>query len=218
GLSGVPHFSPDGGRVALLSLAATAIPTAELRVTDLTSGAEVHRLTSGVGDPAQADLSRVLFGIRALGPGGAQVACAPLHQPGLGARDRPPGRLAARLRPPPGKPPLPTAAWASFSPDGKKLLAVLQDKAEARAVLWELARPGAPRELGRQPVKENTGPEGPALPGVLSPPSAFPGLRFSSDGTRVGFATADRKAVRVVDVTADPPAPVAEVPAPAQVV
>ncbi|HKB03646.1 MAG TPA: WD40 repeat domain-containing protein, partial [Gemmataceae bacterium] len=47
---------------------------------------------------------------------------------------------------------------------------------------------------------------------------SFAGLRFSPDGKRVAFATADRKAVRVLDVTADPPTAVADVPLPGELV
>ena len=80
--------------------------------------------------------------------------------------------------------------------------------------MWEIDHPDAPRSLGRQPARRARELAlVPALDG-----GSFAGLRFSPDGRRVSFATADHKTVRVLDVTTDPPTTAAEIPLPGELV
>jgi WD40 repeat protein/tRNA A-37 threonylcarbamoyl transferase component Bud32 len=200
-----PHYSPDGTRLLHVQMGITG--PSELRITDLTTGREVHRLQPQVD--IEADLFSP-FHLRALGPGGTQVAHVSNAPPGsIDVRDLPSTRLVARFKAPVGKDLYAAVSRVQFSPDGRRLAAVRLSKSEAEAVVWDLARPDDPRVLAREPAGGG-GLNSGLFPGLDLGP--FPGLRFSPNGNRVSFATPDRKAVRIVDLTADPDAKPLDVP------
>jgi WD40 repeat protein len=185
----------------------------EIRVVDLTTGETKHRIELN----GPQDMLRLpFFAVGALAPDGSRIACTSTEAIGaIDVRELPTGRVVTRLTAPGGKGIVPQSLWARFSRDGRRLIAVRTGAAAAEATLWSLDRPAAPRVLARHEEKEKAPTFGLFRGGDLS---AFPGLRLSPDGTRVSLPAADRKAVRVLDVTADPPAEVAVVPAGGEVI
>ena len=88
----------------------------------------------------------------------------------------------------------------AFSPDGTRVVGRRTAGAEDQILVWELAKPDRPVVVGRWPVK----PDAPDDDKVFA--------RFAPDGKRVAVPTADLQAIRVMDVTVDPPAERAVVP------
>jgi WD40 repeat protein len=207
------HFSPDGRYLLITNLIDPTAGKGEIRVVDLKTGEAKHRIKLD----GPKDMQRLpFFAIGALAPDGSRIACTSTEAVGaIDVRELPTGRVVARLTGPTGKGAATQALWARFSHDGRHLIAVRTGEATAEATLWDLDRPAAPRVLARHDEKKKG-----QLPGLFrgSDMTAFPGLRFSPDGTRVSLPAADRKAVRVLDITADPPAEVAVVPAGGEVV
>jgi WD40 repeat protein len=207
-MSSPTHFSPNGRYVAVVTMTPGATEGGSVRVVDLTTGREVSR-SQAFRSTVPGTNTQVPILIGALAPDGVHVACTDFSAPGtIDIRELPGGRVTTRLQSTDPKDLTPGALYYRFSPDGRRLLAVGQSKGDARLVLWDLDRPGAPRLLGRVPAKEEI------MFGLMMGLEAgsLAGVRFSPNGSRVGFTTTDGKAFRVLNVTADPPAPVADVP------
>jgi WD40 repeat protein len=208
-MASLTHFSPNGRYLVVTTLVPGSVEFGPIRVIDLTTGREVHRsaLPDAKADPKNA-FTPVMIG--AVAPDGMHLACTNFNAPNtVEIRELPSGRVTVRLQAAAAADQRALGiAYFRFSPDGRQLLAVRQGKGESEVVLWDLARPDAPRILGRPPAQEEA--VFALFQGLEAGPLA--GTRFSPDGSRVGFPTADGKAFRVLDVTADPPAPIGEVP------
>jgi WD40 repeat protein len=101
-----------------------------------------------------------------------------------------------------------------FSPDGRRVLAVRFAKQVAEVVVWDVEKLTPPRVAATLSVP----PMQTAVEHDLEVDTRiFPSLRFSPDGSRVSFLSQDKKTVRVVDLTADPPA-ATDIPVPSQAV
>ncbi|HKB02789.1 MAG TPA: serine/threonine-protein kinase, partial [Gemmataceae bacterium] len=148
----VTQFSPGGRFLLQAGYGAGPNLGTNQQVTDLTTG-DTRRPAAPVDAPKGTEMFALLNAL-ALAPDGTRVARQQFGPGGaVGVFDLSSGRTAVTLRDPDGAKALPTVARAQFSSDGTKLLAVRHDKTEAEAVLWELARPEAPRVLAREPLK-----------------------------------------------------------------
>ena len=96
---------------------------------------------------------------------------------------------------------------AQISPDGLKVAAIRTVGEEHQVVVWEMARPAAPRVLAR--LAKAKPPDKFDLTRDRGP---FAALRFTPDSKRVSFATPDRKFYRVIDLAADMPPATVELP------
>jgi eukaryotic-like serine/threonine-protein kinase len=203
-LATLPHLSPDGRYVAVASMAATPDGAGEVRVTDLTTGLAVHTLPTRVIPGDRDALTPTM--VAGLGPGASRLASNNFTaRDTIEIRDLPSGKIAVRLKAP-GSELFHFNSRAVFSPDGRRLATIRRVNDDVVAFVWDLARPDAPRVLGRQKSEQ------PADRIGVDPEGLFAGLQFSPDGTRVAFAAEGRKGARVMDVTADPPKVVADVP------
>ena len=216
GVTSLVEFSPDG-RFLLRTGVVTGRPRdVEVRVIDLATGVDVHRMEITTGNAKRTELERIVFlsslmnGGAALSPDGSRIACrSSIADGAVSIHALPSGRMALQLRDPTKAKPLETVARTRFSADGKKVAAIRHNDNEAEAVVWDIARPNAPRSLGRESIKNAGWAD---WHSYLDDGGLFTGLRFSPDETQISFATADRKTVRVVDLTADPGAKPVEVP------
>jgi WD40 repeat protein len=213
------------GRVAAFPFARGAKTPLGVRVVDLATGADIARLEPAPGaEVIDHRPIAALDHLVALDRTGVLVAVRP-REGHLGIRELPSGKLLATLRddtPParPRKDERPFLSWdeihdAIFTPDGKKVLAVRYDVEadDTRLVLWDLVRPGTPTVLERWSDQDDRID----IEAVLEQEGhaaldAETGVAMSADGSRVCCPTADRKALRLIDLTRSPPADVARLP------
>ena len=210
-LSTRTHFTENGRFLIWSSIFPGGNSSIELWTTDLMTGHEARHLSVQPTNLKGTDELNLLTSLLALDRQGTRALCPYLG--GVAIREFPSGRLITQLPGPKSAPGLPIAEFARFSPDGKRVLAVINDRVNAHAVVWDLAHPDSAQLLAKTPLEKNRFNEF-SFFGADS--QDFVGLRFSPDGSRVSFASRDRKTVRIVDITQNPPATVKEISLPGE--
>ena len=199
------HFSADGRRMVQAGFAAGRGGLG-MTIVDLTTGAVVHSTNLATEGPVEESIA--LSQIQAVNADATRAVCQDPVKGGFAVHDlpsgearRPPRRVRVARGPHDPRP---------VQPRRPSVLGVRPREGTAELVCWEVAKPEAPRVVARQPLpkkKVELGDDG----------GLFAALRFAPDSNRVSFATEDRKTVRVLDLSADPPAVVAEFVAPGPV-
>jgi WD40 repeat protein len=225
GLALQPTLSASGDRAAMV----TCDPggkRARVQWFDLTTGVELGRHTATDGDRER--LPQVLT-IQALSHDGSRFVVGYVGPTAslvdVRTFDRV-GSLTDTGFVPPPKGAVSLDRFV-FSRDGSRVLARRTVGPEEQLLVWTLTRPDRPAVLVRRPA---TGPvqrlaneigeavQGPGPPApadrdrFLAAQSADPDQLFgalSADGTRVAVPAPDFQSVRVLDLTADPPAEIA---------
>ena len=194
GMMVITHFSPDGRR--MIQLQPDAENQYELHLTDLMTGAETGRRTL---TPLEKPENLAFLQIRDISADGTRVLCRGLAQ-ALEIRDVAAGTLVAELSDSTGGVFL--SHRALFSRDGRQVAAVRDAGDSVELVVWQVAKPTDARVVARRPaVKAKKG-------NPFDHTATFTAMGFSPDGGRLCYGTADSKTVRVLDLTADPPAAV----------
>jgi WD40 repeat protein len=174
-------------------------------VTDLKTGLEVASVDWGPGSVPEASN---LVSARAINGDGTRALCQSGDSGPTQVRELPSGKLLLTLPDVPVDPTTPEKDRPkkyrpTWSADGRRAIAVRATKGRAELIVWDLQRLGPPRVVASL---DYVGDAGGALVSELSKDSLFFGsLRMAADSTRVSFVTPDRKTLRILDVTTDPP-------------
>ena len=168
-------------------------------VTDLKSGREVASVDWGAGNIV--DTSN-LVSTRAINGDGTRALCQSGDSGPTQVRELPSGKLVLTLPDDPAqkgsKKYRPT-----WSADGRRAFAVRAAKGRVELIVWDLPTPAPPRIVATQDVAADGKELTPADLGKDT--IVFRNLRVAPDGARVSFVTHDRRSLRIVGVTADPP-------------
>ncbi|HEX3149913.1 MAG TPA: WD40 repeat domain-containing serine/threonine protein kinase [Gemmataceae bacterium] len=203
------RFSSNGRYLMQIGMMAGQPAKGELTIVDLTTGAVAQRVPINAPDFAHPDPLSALFVSLAVSPDGQRVACLDVFHAGLTVRELPSGRVRATMNAEKIKDPAKAKniTYAQFAPDGRRLLIVRQDAKDAELVVWSPDGPQPPRSLAVRPIKELSG----AVFATIDA-GRLPGVQFAPDGSRVSVPTPDLKSVQIMDVSVDPPTPVASIP------
>jgi WD40 repeat protein/predicted Ser/Thr protein kinase len=210
------QISGDGTRMFQATPGPDAPGVWSMLVRDLTTGQEVDRRTARVPtdftqldkikvDPAYIEIAQLL-NVKAVNKDATLAIDAGGPNGGLTIHQVPSGRVSVRLTGTGGNG---SIATARFSPDGRRVAAVCFKDKQAELLCWDVARPDTPRVLERRTEKLRDTSSN-FFTGTWS--GDFGELRFAPDGARLSFGSADRKAVRILDVSTDPPKTLADVP------
>jgi len=205
-----PHVSRDGRRIFQMQSELTEPVRMELRQLDAATGEVVSRteIKLDVKSPDFSGETMTLLNIQDQNRDGSRAVTT---GGGVQIRELPTGRLVVSLTHPPTKDESPLSPYfrARISPDGLRVAVIRKVKNEAQLVAWDADKPGAPRIIARQELP--VPPKDDAF-AAYRDPETFAGLSFTPDSKRLSFATGDRDAYRVVDMTVDPPKVALELP------
>lgn len=202
------HFSQDGRRLMQMVIEFGESMKTGLRFVDLATGQETSRTSGPVdatsnwaglfataggggscylnGDGTRAVVSR-------LGIGTVHIHELPSCRTVLDLKD---AILEGR------KEAVVVYARPRFSPDGSKVAAVRLVDKEAQVIVWDLSQPTAPRVIARHELEKDLTAN---MTRLAEDSGIFGTLRFAPDSKRLSFVTPDRKAYRVVKLSADTP-------------
>jgi WD40 repeat protein/tRNA A-37 threonylcarbamoyl transferase component Bud32 len=209
--SAATWFSPDGRRMFQQHYRTDPLGVVFV-TTDLSTGRELNSTTADA--PEQL---AVFAGAKAFNTDGSRALSMNGDRGPVLIHELPSGKQVATLPEAAVDPKAPVLAGPSkhrlrFSPDGRRVLAVRCAGPTAEVVVWDVEKLTPARVAA-------THTHAPAVADLYPAEDTrlFPSLRFSPDGARVSFLTQDKKAVRVVDLSADPPTAI-DVPLPSQAV
>jgi WD40 repeat protein len=203
------HVSGDGRRLFQMHAEFAEPVRMYLLQIDTATGEELSRTDINLDfkDGKVNEESMSLVNIKALNGEGTRAVVV---SAGTQVRELPTGRLVASLAEPPSDDKAPAPGFRpGISRDGSKVAVVRKAKKEAQVVAWDVARPDAPRIIARHELPAPPKDDGFAQ---FKDPGTFPGLAFTPDSKRLGFATGDRKFYRIMDMTVDPPKVAVDLP------